>query len=48
MARLYLKDKRKKAIDLVTTRQSEEKTAHGGKLADRSFLKIRDETLWKS
>jgi hypothetical protein len=45
MARLYLKEKRKKAIDLVTTKYSELKTAHRGNLPVGSFLKICDETL---
>jgi hypothetical protein len=45
MARLLLEEKRKKAIDLVTRRYSKEKSAHGGKLPVRSFVKIRDDTL---
>ncbi len=45
MARLLLEEKRKKAIDLVTRRYFEEKSAHGGKLPVRSFVKIRDDTL---
>jgi hypothetical protein len=45
MARQLLEEKRKKAIDLVTRRYSEEKSAHGGKLPVRSFVKIRDDTL---
>jgi hypothetical protein len=45
MVRLHLREKRKRAIDLVATRYSKEKIAHGGKLPVRSFVQIRDETL---
>ena len=45
IARLELEQKTKGAIDLVTTRYAVEKTAHGGNLPVRSFLRIRNETL---
>jgi hypothetical protein len=45
MARLHLEEKRKRAIDVATTRYSIEKIAHGGQLRVRSFVKILDETL---
>ena len=45
IARLELEQKTKEAIDLVTTRYAVEKTAHGGNLPVRSFLRIRNETL---
>jgi hypothetical protein len=45
IARLELEQKTKEAIDLATTQYAVEKTAHGGNLPVRSFLRICNETL---